>query len=220
METIYIKCPQNKSYDLKLEHFDDMLLDNSDQSSWAGLDPFLIDEDFLYLADEEADKIYQQLKARQMRRRNMEETERRFNMRIKDLEAMAANDSSQKNQNEGRMLASQETIQNYIKGFSHNDKLDFTQGLMNFANGVEKRYLVDGLVMSLHILAKESAEIKIALLDQFIPLIQLVQEKCSIAEQVKAAQEIFRLIDDLLYDSKENVKEKAIKILLDIRSVV
>lgn len=47
-----------------------------------------------------------------------------------------------------------------------------------------------------------------------------MQEKCSQEEQVKAAQEIFRLIDDLLYDSKEDVKEKAIKVLLDIRSVV
>jgi len=49
---------------------------------------------------------------------------------------------------------------------------------MNFANIIDRKYLVDGLVMSLAILAQESWEIKIALLDQFIPLIQLVQEKC------------------------------------------
>jgi len=36
---------------------------------------------------------------------------------------------------------------------------------MNFANIIEKRYLVEGLVMSLYILAKENAEIKLALLD-------------------------------------------------------
>ena len=42
---------------------------------------------------------------------------------------------------------------------------------MNFANIIEKKHLVDGLVMSLYILAKESPEIKTALLDQFIPLI-------------------------------------------------
>ena len=50
---------------------------------------------------------------------------------------------------------------------------------MNFANKIEKRFLVDGLVMSLHILTGEIAKIKIALLDQFIPLVQLVQEKCT-----------------------------------------
>lgn len=69
----------------------------------------------------------------------MEETEKRFNMRIKDLEAMAANESSLKEDgaDEGRMLASQETIQTYIKNFNNNDKLDFVQGLMNFANKIQ-----------------------------------------------------------------------------------
>ena len=41
-----------------------MIQDSSLQSSWAGLDSFLIDEEFLYLEDEEADKIYAQLKQR------------------------------------------------------------------------------------------------------------------------------------------------------------
>lgn len=49
---------------MKIEHFDDMIQDNSYQSSWAGLDSFLIDEEFLYLEDEEADKMYMQLKQR------------------------------------------------------------------------------------------------------------------------------------------------------------
>jgi hypothetical protein len=149
-----------------------MIQDNSIQSSWAGLDSMLIDEDFLYLEDEEADKIYKQLKQRQFRRRNMEETELRFQMRMKDLEAMAQADNGQSDEiDSGRMMASSDTIKTYIKNFNHNDKLDFTQGLLNFANKIEKKFLVDGLVMSLHILAKESSDIKIALLDQFIPLI-------------------------------------------------
>jgi len=136
----------------------------------------LIDEEFLYLEDEEADKIYKQLKQRQFRRRNMEETELRFQMRMKDLEAMAQAENAQSDEiDSGRMMASSDTIKTYIKNFNHNDKLDFTQGLLNFANKIEKKFLVDGLVMSLHILAKESSDIKIALLDQFIPLIQLVQ---------------------------------------------
>ena len=63
------------------------------------------------------------------------------------------------------MLQSQETIKTYIKNFPENDKLNFVQGLMNFANKIEKRWLVQGLVMSLHILANESSKIKVALLD-------------------------------------------------------
>ena len=101
--------------------------------------------------------------------------------RMKQLEEMAA--ASMENVAEagmdGNMLQSQETIKTYIKNFNENDKLNFTQGLMNFANKIEKRWLVEGLVMSLHLLANESAKIKIALLDQFIPMIQLVQEKCT-----------------------------------------
>ena len=56
-------------------------------------------------------------------------------------------------------------IKQQIKNFNQNDKLDFTQGLMNFANNIEKRFLVEGLVMSLQNLAKENHEIKLALLD-------------------------------------------------------
>lgn len=59
------------------------------QTSWAGLDSTLIDEEFLYLEDEEADRIYKELKQRQFRRRNMEESEMRLNMRMKELEALA-----------------------------------------------------------------------------------------------------------------------------------
>lgn len=51
-------------------------------------------------------------------------------------------------------------------------------------------------------------------------MIQLVQEKCTQSEQDKATAEIFKILDDLLYDPKEQVKDKAIDILLDIRTVV
>jgi hypothetical protein len=113
---------------MKIEHFDDMIQDNTINSSWAGLDSMLIDEEFLYLEDEEADKIYAQLKARQFRRKNMEETEMRLNLRMSQLEEMAKNDSNQAVDinDSGRMLASSETIKTYIKNFNHNDKLDFT----------------------------------------------------------------------------------------------
>jgi hypothetical protein len=47
-----------------------------------------------------------------------------------------------------------------------------------------------------------------------------VQEKCTQAEQEVAAREIFRLLDELLYDPKEQVKDRAIKKLLEIRNVV
>jgi len=88
-ETYFIKLSGDSAYDMKIEHFDDLLQDSSVQTSWAGLDSTLIDEEFLYLEDEEADRIYKELKQRQFRRRNMEESEMRINMRMKELEALA-----------------------------------------------------------------------------------------------------------------------------------
>ena len=62
VETVFVKLGQGIEYDLKLEHYDDFIQDNSFQSSWAGLDSILIDEEFLFLEGHEADKIYAQLK--------------------------------------------------------------------------------------------------------------------------------------------------------------
>ena len=88
-EYLYIKLKENINYELKIEHFDDTIQDNSFQSSWAGLDSTLIDEEFLYLEDDEADKIYSQLKARQFRRKNIEETEQKFQAKMRAFEEMA-----------------------------------------------------------------------------------------------------------------------------------
>lgn len=166
---------------MQVEHFDDMLTDTSVQSSWAGLDSYLIDDDFLLLEPEEADKIYAELKKRQLRRSNMEEKEQVLLDRMKELEAIA-HQNQQSNLDKTQindMTPSAETIKQYIKNFNSNDKLDFVQRLMNFANIIEQRYLVEGLIMSLNSLTKENSDIKMALLDQFIPLIQLIQEKCT-----------------------------------------
>ena len=115
-----------------------MLQDSSVQTSWAGLDSILIDEEFLHLQDEEADRIYLELKQRQARRKNMEEKEQMLSNRMKELEAIAAqgqNQSDQKSFND--MTASADTIKHYIKNFNSNDKLDFVQRLMNIANIIE-----------------------------------------------------------------------------------
>lgn len=72
IETYFIKLTGERQYDLKIEHFDDMIQDDN-QGSWAGLDSYLIDEEFLYLEDDEADRIYKELKQRKFRSKNMED---------------------------------------------------------------------------------------------------------------------------------------------------
>jgi hypothetical protein len=48
----------DKLYNLKIEHYEDIGPDSGSQSTWAGLDSVLIDEEFLYLDEVEADKMY------------------------------------------------------------------------------------------------------------------------------------------------------------------
>lgn len=76
-EVLKVQIPANKKYDLKIEFMDS----NQKNASflWA-LDGMLIDEDLLYAEDEEADRIYQELKARSFTRRNMEEKENRLSI--------------------------------------------------------------------------------------------------------------------------------------------
>lgn len=76
-EIYKVQIPQSKQFDLKIEFLDS----NSKNASfiWA-IDSMLIDEELLYAEDEEADKIYQELKTRSFRRRNMEEKENRLSI--------------------------------------------------------------------------------------------------------------------------------------------
>lgn len=73
-----MQLPAGRAYDLRLEFLDSSVNSKSASMSWA-IDSMLIDEEMLYLEDEEADKMYQELKQRSVRRRNMEEKENRLN---------------------------------------------------------------------------------------------------------------------------------------------
>lgn len=71
------------------------------------------------------------------------------------------------------------------------------------------------------ILANEkSQEIKIALLDQFIPLIEFIGEKCGQKGYDDTVKAVFPLLDSLLYDPLESIRDKAISILTEIRKHV
>jgi hypothetical protein len=79
-EVIKVSLPApsigGKQYDLKAEFLDSS---NSKNASWA-IDSMLIDEEMLYLEDEEADKMYQDLKQRSVFRRKLEEKENSLNI--------------------------------------------------------------------------------------------------------------------------------------------
>lgn len=78
--------PVGKQFDLKVEYLGHSGSSSKNTSiAWA-IDSMLIDEDMLYLEDEEADKMYQQLKQRSTSRRNMEEKENRLNIAMQEAE--------------------------------------------------------------------------------------------------------------------------------------
>lgn len=58
-----------------------ILASRNDRPSW-GIDAMLIDEELLYLEDDEADRMYQALKEKQNLRRNMEARSSRLSTRM------------------------------------------------------------------------------------------------------------------------------------------
>jgi len=81
--------------------------------------------------------------------------------------------------------------------------------------------LTEGLLPNLELLAKENnQDIKRALLDQLIPLITYIREQNGQEGYDRTVMAIFPLLDEMLYDSREQVRDKAIQTLTEIRNVV
>lgn len=82
---------------------------------WA-MDGLLIDEELLYAEDAEADRIYLELKARQFRRRKMEESENRLsNAMMNDQDIEEEEEDSKKDAKLAQSNQSFEKIKAFIK---------------------------------------------------------------------------------------------------------
>jgi len=85
--------------------------------------------------------------------------------------------------------------------------------MINFAYKIDKKFLVDGLLPNLETLVRiinnnfkaqeKDIEIKKGLLDQFIPLIEYIGEKCGQPGYEATVQVVFPLLDKLLYAPNE-----------------
>jgi uncharacterized membrane protein len=62
--------------------------------------------------------------------------------------------------------------------------------------------------------------VKKALLNQFIPLVELVLDNFGNDAYLKVCNVIFPLIEKLLYDKDEGIRDRAIQIVAEIRTVV
>lgn len=98
---------------------------------------------------------------------------------------------------------------NILQKSSATERLDFTNSILNFANKQERKY-IDSLLPALDFLADDTLDVKKALLNQFIPLVSLVLENFGNDAYRKVCDAIFPLIEKLLYDKVEEIRDRAI----------
>jgi ribosome-binding ATPase YchF (GTP1/OBG family) len=129
------------------------------------LDVRLIDEELLYADESEADKIMKKLKERMQRQKSLAEKEDKLSSLLKQ-ESTEVDDSAQ-NIREKKAIKQNKTTESLRTEFQQmtsNQKLEFMQNLLNFANKINSESLVDNLVPALQLFAQENSDIKRALL--------------------------------------------------------
>lgn len=80
------------------------------------MDGLLIDEELLYAEDDEADRIYQELKARSFRRRKMEENENRLSNAMRNDQDIEEEEEDEASKKEARIAQSNQSFEK-IKAF-------------------------------------------------------------------------------------------------------
>lgn len=169
------------------------------------LDDRLIDYDMLSAQPEDADRIFEELKKRALAQKKKEKAhaEVDFLLELEDEENEEDSESSVE------ILGSAKILE-LIKGYSKVEREDFTTNLITFANKKDKRQ-IDILLPALKELANdEFADIKKALLNQFTPLVALITENFGEMGYQSICGTVFPLLDNLLYDEKEDVRDRAI----------
>jgi len=171
----------------------------------------------------EADRIYHELKERSLRSKRAAAKEQMMRQIIEEEEEVideeAEKKMKEKQQSDDRMSAQSTKILNILQKSSATERLDFTNGILSFANKQERKY-VDSLLPALAFLADDTQDVKKALLNQFIPLIQLVLDNFGDDCYIKVCNTVFPQIEKLLYDKSEEVRDRAISIVAEIRNEV
>ena len=71
-----------------------------------------------------------------------------------------------------------------------------------------------------HLSDDDNADVRKALLNQFIGLVCMIQENLGELGYQTICQTVFPLIDKLLYDATSEVRDKATHVLSEIRTIV
>ena len=67
-------------------------------------------------------------------------------------------------------------IKEYLKKSPANDRLDFTQNLLKMAQELGKQLTISGVLPSFKILANDNDHIKMALIEQILPIASFTME--------------------------------------------
>lgn len=170
------------------------------------IDDRLIDFDMLSAQPEDADRIYEELKKRALAQKKKEKAHAEVDFLLELDEEEETDDT----ESSGSEIIGGAKILELIKGYSKMEREDFTNNLLTFANKKDKRQ-IDILLPALKELANdEFADIKKALLNQFTPLVALIHENFGEMGYQSICGTVFPLLDSLLYDEKEDVRDRAI----------
>lgn len=164
---------------------------------------------------EDADRIFDELKKRALAQKKKEKA----HAEVDNL--LEIDDEENDDDSEGGLeIIGSAKILELLRGYSKMEREDFTNNLLSYANKKDKRQ-IDILVPALKQLAKdEYSEIKKALLNQFTPLVALIHENFGEMGYQSICGTVFPLLDSLLYDEKEDVRDRAIQVVAEIRAVV
>ena len=107
-----------------------------------------------------------------------------------------------------------------LKNMSSIDRLDFTNGLVTFVGKRTDRGVIDALMPGLQKLSEDNVEVKKALLNQLKPLTEQFTNKFGDEGYENVIKTAVPILDKLLYDNDETVRDKAIQVVGEMRKVV
>ena len=92
--------------------------------------------------------------------------------------------------------------------------------MLNFAYNMDKVQIINGLLPGLELLAEGSPEVQKATLNQFVPLFSYIQRNYPQDGYKKAADTMMPILEKMLYSQTQDIRDKAISIIADLRTVV
>jgi len=143
-----IDFPPAMEWMWQVERFND-IEDEIKYSKWIEI---ISMEDYLVADGAKKDMLYQDLIKTAIQRKQHQRNEDRLSFQLKEGDESSSEEEKTATTRDSGSSQSFEKIKNFIKRSPPVEKLEFTQGLLSFANKIEKRFLIEGLLPALPLL--------------------------------------------------------------------